>query len=125
MSGAWAAARLCLDGFLSDPLPVGVAIREGADVIVALGFESPYQEQISSAARYAFQVSSVMTNNLRRASFAFHSMAHHDEVIAIVPEFRQRIRMFDTDKLEYIIEEGERAAEGQIPYIRRLLDAAG
>ncbi|UCE32328.1 MAG: patatin-like phospholipase family protein [Burkholderiales bacterium] len=115
--------RLCLDGYLSDPMPVGVAIREGADVIIALGFESPYQEHISSAARFAFQVASVMTNNLRRASYAFHSMAHHDEVISVVPQFKQRIRMFDTAKIEYIIEEGERATEEQMPYVRRLLDA--
>ena len=37
--------RLCIDGLLSDPMPVGVAIREGGGVILALGFESPYQER--------------------------------------------------------------------------------
>ena len=38
-------------------------------------------------------------------------------------EFKQRIRMFDTEKIPYIIEEGERAAEAQLPYLSRLLDA--
>ena len=42
--------RLLVDGFLSDPLPVGVAMREGADVIIAMGFESPPQSRISSVA---------------------------------------------------------------------------
>jgi NTE family protein len=116
--------RLCIDGFLSDPLPVGVAIKEGAGVILAMGFESPYQEEVSSAVRFAFQISSVMTNNLRRAYFAFHSMAHHDDVIPIVPQFRERVGMFDTGKIAYIIEEGERATEAQLPYLRRLLSAA-
>ncbi len=115
--------RLCVDGYLSDPLPIGVAIKEGAGIILALGFESPYQENVSSAVRFAFQISSVMTNNLRRSFFAFHSMAHHDEIIPIVPEFRERVRMFDTTKMEYIIAEGERAAEEQLPYLRRLLSA--
>lgn len=113
--------RLLVDGFLSDPMPVGVAIREGADVILAMGFESPYQSKITSGARFAFQFSSIMTNNLLRASFAFHGSAHHDEIIPIIPEFKQRIRLFDTEKIPYIIEEGERAMEAQVPYLRRLL----
>ena len=113
--------RLLVDGYLSDPLPVGVAIREGAYIIIAMGFESPYQSQVSSAARFAFQISSIMTNNLLKSNFAFHNLAHHAEIIPIIPQFRERIRLFDTQKIPYIIEEGERAAEEQLPYLRRLL----
>ncbi len=113
--------RLLVDGFLSDPLPVGVAVREGADVIIAMGFESPYQTQVRSAGRFAFQVSSIMTNNLLRASFAFHGAAHHGEVIPILPRFERRVGLFDTAKLPYVIEEGARATEEQLPYLRRLL----
>src|SRR5260221_14610215 len=68
--------RLLVDGFLSDPLPVGVAMKEGADVIIAMGFESPYQTRIDSPARFAFQVSRGMTNNLLRANYSFHNLAH-------------------------------------------------
>lgn len=113
--------RLLVDGYLSDPLPVGVAIREGAEVILAMGFESPYQSRISSLPRLSFQISSIMSNNLLRANFAFHSMAHHSEVISIVPQFSERIRLFDTDKIPMIVEEGEQAATEQLPYLRRLL----
>lgn len=116
--------RLLVDGFMSDPLPVGVAIKEGANVIVAMGFESPYQTRVTSVGRFAFQMSSIMTNNLLRASFAFHGLAHHGEVIPVIPKFAQRIRLFDTDKIPYIVEEGERAMEAQMPYLRRLLAAA-
>lgn len=115
--------RTLIDGFMSDPLPVNVAIREGANVIVAMGFESPYQSKISSAGRFSFQLSSIMTNNLLKSRFAFHNLAHHAEVILIVPEFRERVRLFDTDKIPYIIGEGERAAEQQLPYIQQLLAA--
>lgn len=115
--------RLLVDGFLSDPLPVGVAIREGANVIVAMAFESPYQTRIDSAARFGFQVSTIMTNNLLRSNFAFHNLAHHSEVVPIIPEFDQRIRLFDTDKIPYIIDAGEKAAVEQLPYLRRLLEA--
>jgi len=115
--------KVCVDGFLSDPLPVGVAIREGGHVIVAMGFESPYQEKITSGGRFAFQLSSIMTNNLLKASFAFHGLAHHSEVLAVVPRFSQRIRLFDTAKVPLIINEGEAAMREQLPYLRRLLKA--
>lgn len=116
--------RLYTDGFLSDPLPVGVAIKEGADVIVAMGFDSPYQERINSAGRFAFQISSILSNNLLKSQFAFHGLAHHAEVVPIIPEFSQRIRLFDTKKIPDIIADGERATEQVLPYLVRLLDAA-
>ena len=75
----------------------------------------------ASAGRFAFQLSSLLSNNLLRARFAFNSVAHHSEVITIVPEFNQRIRLFDTDKMPYIIEAGAAAAREQIDYLRRLL----
>lgn len=113
--------RLLIDGFMSDPLPVNVAMREGADVIIAMGFESPYQRKVNSIGRFSFQLSSIMTNNLLRSRFAFHNLTHHSEVILIVPEFEKRVHLFDTEKIPYIIEVGEKAAEAQMPYLRRLL----
>lgn len=113
--------RLYVDGFLTDPMPVGVAIKNGADVIVTLGFESPYQQRATSVLRFAFQLSSIMSNNLLRANYAFHNLAHHAEILPIIPQFRESIHLFDTDKIPYVIEEGERAAEQQLPYLRRLL----
>jgi len=115
--------RLYLDGYMSDPLPVGVAIKEGAGVIVAMGFESPYQEHISTAGRFAFQVSAILSNNLLKSQYSFHALSHHAEIISIIPEFKQRIKLFATEKIPYIIEEGERAAEAQMPYLDRLLSA--
>ncbi len=115
--------KLLVDGYLADPLPVSVAIKHGGRVIIAVGFESPYQERIGSAGRFAFQLSAIMSNNLLKSRFSFHSVAHHSEVIAIIPEFRQRIRLFDTEKLPYIVEEGEACMRAQIPYLRELLAA--
>ena len=113
--------KLLVDGFLSDPMPVSVAVKHGAEVIVAVGFESPYQDSVTSAGRFAFQLSSIMSNNLLKSRFAFQTLAHHSEVIAVMPQFKQRVRLFDTAKIPYIIEEGERAAEEQIPYLQQLL----
>lgn len=114
--------KLLTDGYLSDPMPVGVAVRQGADVIIAAGFESPYQESIHSASRFAMQFSAIMSNNLLKSNFAFHNLAHHGEVIPVIPAFTERVRLFDTDKIPYVISEGERAIELQLPYLRQLLD---
>lgn len=113
--------QLLVDGYVSDPMPVSVAIKHGARVIVAVGFESPMMEHIGSAGRFAMQLSSIMSNNLLRARYAFNSVAHHAEVITIIPEFTQRIRLFDSDKVPDIIEAGAQAAREQMGYLRRLL----
>ncbi|MEO8748604.1 MAG: patatin-like phospholipase family protein [Rhodanobacter sp.] len=113
--------RWLLDGCLNDPLPVDVAIREGADIILAMGFESPYPHTIRSAMRYAFQVNSIYTNNLLRANYAFHNLAHHAEIIPILPEFDGDIRLFDTDKFPHVIACGERAMEADLDHLRQVL----
>jgi NTE family protein len=117
--------RWLLDGCLSDPLPIDVAIREGAEVILAMGFESPYPTRVRSATRFAFHINSIYTNNLLRANYAFHNLAHHAEIIPVLPEFDRPVRLFDTALIPYVIEQGERAAEAQLPYLHRLLEQAG
>jgi NTE family protein len=113
--------RYLIDGYQSDPLPVGVAIKEGADIIIAMGFDSPYQLHITSLMRYNFQISSVTSNNLLRMNYAFHNLAHHSEIIPILPEFNRHIKLFDMDKIPYVIEEGERTTEKYLPYIKELI----
>ena len=115
--------KLLVDGYLADPLPVSVAMKHGSRVIVAVGFESPYQERVTSASRFAFQLSAILANNLLKSRLAFHSAAHHSELIMILPEFKQRVRLFDTAKVPYIIEEGEQATLQQLPYLHTLLNA--
>jgi len=113
--------RLLMDGFLSDPLPVNVAIQERAGVILAMGFESPYLRRFTSPMRLGLQLTSVMTNNLLRSRFAFHNLTHFTEVIPILPEFAQPVGIFDTHRIPYVIEEGRRAAMLHLPYIRTLM----
>jgi NTE family protein len=115
--------KLLVDGYLADPLPISVAMKQGSRVIVAVGFESPYQEHVTSASRFAFQLSAILANNLLKSRLAFHSATHHSELIMILPEFKQRVRLFDTAKVPYIIEEGEQATLQQLPYLHTLLNA--
>jgi NTE family protein len=116
--------RLLVDGSLSNPLPIDVAIKEGAGIILAMGFESPYPHKVNSISRFAFHINSIMTNNLLKANFAFHNLAHHAEIIPILPEFERPIRLFDTAELPYVIAQGERAAEEALPYLCKLLATA-
>jgi len=119
---AWQVGdRWLVDGCLSNPLPVDVAIKEGAHIILAMGFDAAYPRRLKSASRYAFQLNSVYTNNLLRASYAFHNLAHHAEIIPVLPEFDQKVGLFDTGRFPYVIERGERAAEAILPYLRKLL----
>lgn len=115
--------RLLIDGAASNPLPVDVPIREGAEIILALGFETPLPSRVKSISRYAFYINSLMTNNLMQANFAFHNAVHHAEIISILPEFERPIRLFDTDQFPYVIEQGERAMRAQLDYLKRLLEA--
>lgn len=114
--------RWLIDGCASDPMPVDVAIREGADLILAMGFESPYPKHLRSVTRLAFHINSIYTNNLMRANYAFHNLAHHAEIIPIIPEFDRPLRLFDTDQFPYVIEQGARATQAQIGYIKRMLE---
>jgi NTE family protein len=115
--------RLLIDGAASNPLPVDVPIREGIDIILAMGFQSPLPSKIKSVSRYAFYINSLMTNNLLNANFAFHNAVHHAEIISIFPEFEHSIRLFDTDQIPYVIEQGEKAMIEQLPYVKRLLES--
>jgi len=115
--------RLLIDGAASNPLPIDVAIREGADIILAVGFQSPLPSKIKSVSRYAFYINSLMTNNLLNANFAFHNAVHHAEIISIFPEFERPIRLFDTHEIPYVIEQGEKAMHEQLDYVKRLLES--
>ncbi|MCP4626220.1 MAG: patatin-like phospholipase family protein [bacterium] len=121
---AWPVGeRLLVDGGLSNPMPVDVAIKERMDLILAMGFDSPYPKSIKSLGRFAFHLQSLMINSLFNAHFGFDSLAHHSEIIHILPEFDRPINLFSTEQVPYIIEQGEKAAEAQIPYLHRLLES--
>jgi NTE family protein len=115
--------RRLVDGGLSNPLPIDVAMREGAEVIVAMGFEDPIRPDPGSLPEMLANVTSVTVNRLLRAQLAFHTLAHHAEVVPIVPEIDRPVGLRDVDEVPYLVERGRAAAEAQLPYLRRLLAA--
>lgn len=115
--------RMLTDGAVCDPLPVDVAIREGADIIIAIGFEEVLQPSIESGLGLVKQLSSVAINHLFRAQYAFYCMAHHAEVIAMIPDFGVEVGLKDTHLIPHLVEQGALAAERELPYLQRLLQA--
>jgi NTE family protein len=113
--------KLLFDGGLSNPIPVDVAIQEGADLIIAVGFELPIRSSINSPVSYAMQMVNIQVNHLSSTLSGYYNLAHHSEIITIIPEFKDSIKVNDVHKVPYIINEGEKEAEKQIKYIKKIL----
>lgn len=115
--------HLLADGYLSDPLPVGVARKEGADIILAMGFGSISGAERKSFSEYILHLSSILSNNLLHASCSFYNQAHHSDVITMIPQFDFDIHIFDTHKVPEIIKVGEAEGEKLLPKLKGLLEA--
>ena len=115
--------RLLVDGAVSNPLPVDVAIREGAEIVLAMGFEVPARARMRSYAAVTAHFNSIYQNNILRITYAFSNLAHHGELIPILPQFEHPIGTFDSDLVPYIIEAGTSETEASLPYLRRLLNS--
>lgn len=116
--------QLLVDGAVCDPLPIDVAIQQGSDVIAAVGFEMPTRKRMNSYTAVTTHFNSLYMNNILRSTFAFYNAVHHAEIISILPDFEKPIGTFDTAQIPYIIQQGEKAANEHIPYLRQLLSVS-
>lgn len=112
--------RLLVDGALSDPLPVGVAVADGARTIVALGFESPAPARVDRPEALVAQISRIATNSLMEARLAAARTAGA-QVIEVFPAFDRRVAPFDAAQIPYLVDEGRRAAAAMLPRLTRAL----
>lgn len=117
--------RLLVDGGASDPLPISLAIREGADIILAMGFETPPSSRMGSLLGLGGQSLSITINHLLRSTYAFYSAVHHAEIVPIMPSFDQPVGVGDTHLIPDIIARGEQATREALPYLRQLGLARG
>ena len=115
--------RLLIDGAASDPLPIDVAIQDGADIIIAMGFPLDYRSRFRSMTAVQEQLNSIYMNNILTSTYAFYNLAHHAEIFPVIPEFDGTLSMFDVDKIPAVIERGAEAARKQLPHIKRLLES--
>ncbi|GJQ34034.1 MAG: putative NTE family protein YlbK [Anaerolineaceae bacterium] len=113
--------RLLIDGGASDPLPIDVAIQDGADIIIAMGFTLDYRNRFRTMTAVQEHLNSIYMNNVLNYTYAFYNLAHHAEIFPIIPEFEGSVSMFDVEKIPHVIERGEQAARKQLPHIKRAL----
>jgi NTE family protein len=113
--------RHLVDGAVCNPLPVDIAVKAGADIIIAIGFEDPLSSKFESGAGLVRQLITLLVNHLYRAQFAFYNLVHHAETLIIVPEIDRRVGLDDVHLVPYLVERGAAAAELEIPYLLRLL----
>lgn len=113
--------RLLVDGAVCDPLPIDVAIQQGSDVITAVGFEMPTRKRMNSYTAVTTHFNSLYMNNILKSTFAFYNAVHHAEIIPILPDFEKSVGTFDTGQIPYIIQQGEKASEACISYIKQLI----
>lgn len=117
--------RELVDGAVSDPLPVDIAIREGADVIIAMAFEETIEDRPRSGLEHVMHLKSMVVNHLYRAQYAFYNLSHHAELVPIIPEFDRRVGLRDLHLVPHLVERGAQAAEREVPYLKRLLHDGG
>jgi len=116
LNGKW-----LIDGGLSNPLPVDVAIQEGADIIIAVGFETPLVHSVSSPAIFASQMFNILVNQLLYRKFAFYNLAYHSEIITIVPHFDREIHLNDVDSVPFIIDQGRKETLKHLAHLKQVL----
>jgi NTE family protein len=115
--------HLLIDGAVSDPLPIDVAIQDGADIIIAIGFQLSYRGHFRSMTAVQEHLNNIYMNNILTSSFAFHNLAHHAEIISIIPDFDESVSMFNVDKTPIVIERGEQSTRRKIAYIKQLVQS--
>lgn len=112
--------RRLSDGVTSDPLPVGIAAD--AQAVVTVGFEGALPRRVNRVSRLVAQVSTTMINNLQRARVAAAEAAGQ-RMLHLEFDIDRRTGLWETAAMPRIYEAGRRAAQAQLPDIRRLLGA--
>ncbi len=116
--------QLLIDGAVSDPLPIDVAIQDGADIIIAMGFTIDNRSRFRSMTAVQEHLNSIYMNNILTSTYSFYNLAHHAEIFPIIPEFEGTISMFDVERIPEVVVRGREAAAKQLPHILRLLSSS-
>lgn len=114
--------KTLIDGGVSDPLPIDVAIRYGADIIIAMGFETPTYTTIDSPVKLLLHLTGLSSNNLMIANHAMQTMAHHYEIIMVYPELQGEFHFFDIEKIPDLIRIGAAETEKELQNIQSAIE---
>lgn len=109
--------QLLLDGVVSDPLPLSAA--RDADIVIAVGMKTPVPRRATSPIKLYSRVFASITNNLMQAQLEL-AIASGMRVINIAPVTARRVKLFETEAMSYLVEEGRKAALELLPAIQKL-----
>jgi NTE family protein len=113
--------RRCVDGVISDPLPLRAAAD--ADVVLALGFRGRMPRRVNRASRLVAQISTALINNLYDARLDA-ARAHGQRLIELKLAMPRDVGLWDTAALPEACQAGARAAEAALPAIERAMAAS-
>jgi NTE family protein len=103
--------RWLIDGAYSSPLPVLEAVKQGADVVVAMTYEERTTVEPKNFLDYYMRSISYNLSWLQRSQLALSVDLHHYEIILINVIFDKHIGLRATDRIPEILEVGQNAVE--------------
>lgn len=117
--------KLLADGGLSNPVPVSVTSKMGADITIAVNLDHVYVEnelnQIPTLLRLPMHAVAILRHNLAQDAI-------EEADIIITPQNKQKIGiigwkyLFNKEKAKQIIREGEIATDKIIPQIEKQIE---
>ena len=113
--------RLYSDGMLSNPLPIDIAAKSGADIIIAVGFHSNLSQNINSLSRFNRHINKILTNSLLRAHIELCERAYGAHVLVLEPQLNERVGLFDTEKVPQLVQAGKASMGAQIEWLEQKL----
>jgi len=120
--------KLLADGGLSNPVPVSVASKMGADITIAVNLDRVFVENPLTTIPPLAQVPMLAINILRH-NLALHAVKEAN--VTISPNNKLQVgfigwyHFFNNEKAIQIIQEGEAATDKMIPEIKRQIALHG
>jgi NTE family protein len=115
--------RYLVDGALCAPLPLDVAVGEGAEVILAMGFANKPHERIDSPLRLVTQLMKISGTQLLRMTLSYHACNPNVEVIPMELELESALGMRDVHEIPRLVDMGEEMAMRRMDVIRRTIES--
>jgi len=117
--------KLLADGGLSNPVPVSIASKMGADITIAVNLDRVFVENPLTTIPALSQMPMLAVNILRH-NLALHSIKTANVIISPQNKFQIGLlglyNLFDNKKALEIIKEGESATDEMIPEIKKEIE---
>jgi NTE family protein len=114
--------RWLFDGGFSSPVPVLQAVRQSADVIIALDFLEKIHPDPKGIFNIIMHIPRFLTKTVISQQMALSIDLHDAEIFYIKVYFEKYVPMWQTESLPYIIEAGKNAVNKSEEELLKLLN---